>query len=38
VWDHSTTAPRIAFTRDRELWTMLADGTDQVQLTQRFQQ
>lgn len=27
---------RIAFIRDRELWTMNADGTDQFQLTQRF--
>lgn len=28
---------RIAFTRDREVWTMLADGTDQDQVTRRFQ-
>lgn len=27
---------RIAFTRDRELWTMAADGTDQQELTRRF--
>jgi Tol biopolymer transport system component len=27
---------KIAFTRDRELWTMNADGSNQIQLTQRF--
>lgn len=34
VW--SDTVDRIAFTRDRELWSMAADGTDQKQLTRRF--
>ena len=27
---------RIAFTRDREIWTMAADGTDVRQVTRRF--
>jgi len=35
VW--SPNGARIAFTRDRELWTMAADGTDQKQLTRRFE-
>lgn len=34
VW--SDAVNRIAFTRDRELWSMAADGTDQNQLTRRF--
>ncbi|MHB8997062.1 MAG: hypothetical protein ACYC63_17590 [Armatimonadota bacterium] len=34
VWQPVT--DRIAFVRDRELWTMKADGTDQIRLTQRF--
>ena len=34
VWQPVT--DRIAFVRDRELWTMNADGTNQLQLTQRF--
>jgi Tol biopolymer transport system component len=34
VWN--ATVNRIAFTRDRELWTMAADGTDQKQLTRRY--
>jgi Tol biopolymer transport system component len=35
VW--AADASRIAFTRDSEVWTMAADGTDQKQLTERFQ-
>lgn len=34
VWN--ATVNRIAFTRDRELWTMKSDGTDQVQITRRY--
>lgn len=34
IWNPAGT--RIAFTRDREVWTMLTDGTDQTQLTRRF--
>ncbi len=34
VWNNSGT--RFAFTRDRELWTMAADGTDAKQLTRRY--
>lgn len=34
VW--SPAVNRIAFTRDRELWSMNADGTNQDQLTRRF--
>ncbi|MEI6500033.1 MAG: hypothetical protein WCP21_03280 [Armatimonadota bacterium] len=34
VWNAAT--DQIAFTRDRSLWRMSADGVTQVQLTQRF--
>jgi Tol biopolymer transport system component len=33
---YSKDGTHLAFTRDRELWTMNADGTNQLQLTQRF--
>ena len=35
VWNPAGT--RIAFTRDQEVWTMAANGTDQKQLTKRFE-